>query len=859
MELDKIYNAENVEKKWYKYWIDNKLFNAVPNLERKPFTVVIPPPNVTNILHLGQALNNTIQDIFVRFKRMQGYEAEWIPGVDHAGIATEVMVIAEVLKGKSKSDIGKEEFLEHATNWAEEKKSIILEQLKSLGCSCDWDHTRYTMDPGFQLAVQEAFVRLYKDGLIYKGDYIVNWCPKCATAISDEEVDNEANKGSLYYIKYPIKNEDEYIVVATTRPETMLGDTACAVNPSDEKNKKFIGKTLILPIMTREIKVVSDDAVDPNFGTGVVKITPAHDAMDFEVAERHNLQKIRIMDNYGILNENAGKYRGLTVKEARKKVLEQLESENLLLKTEPYENTIGRCYRCKSIIEPLLSKQWFVNQRELAAPAIKAVETGEIKFYPDRWTGVYLNWMNNVRDWCISRQITWGHPIPVFYCSNGCLPIVEAFTPKVCPKCGGTDIHQDEDVLDTWFSSWLWPFAVFGWPKRTQELGYFYPTTLLSTASEIIFFWVARMVMAGYKFIGKLPFTDVYVHGTVRDSIGRKMSKSLGNGIDPREIIKKYGTDALRFSLITAAGEGQDPHIQENTFFTGRDFANKIWNAYRLISSIPDNPEGFEEEVSDKWIMTKLSTLIQDVTRMLSKYKLQEPGMRIYDFFWHDFCDWYLEIAKLRRKKGVAEKVMSNFLQLLHPFMPFITEEIWKNLEPKEVSIMTSSWPCVKAKWCDATAEEEFELIKDIITVTRMIRAELHISQTQALDINIKCENKDRKTIENNAEYIKTLAKVNNIIFTDSLPKGVIRQLKGVGISIPIEGLVDVKEELSKANAELEKLNPIIKANESKLNSPAFCLKAHPDVVSKTKETTEMLKKKVESIKEAIELLSGKT
>ena len=614
MEIPKTYDPTSIEKKWYSFWLKNGYFKASPDPNLKPFTIVIPPPNVTDVLHIGHALNNTIQDIFIRYRRMQGFMAEWLPGVDHAGIATQVIVEREILHYDDIEKVGRTQFLNLIWKWVNEKKHTILEQLKALGCSCDWDRTRFTLDPEMSDAVREAFVRLYEKGLIYQGDYIVNWCPRCKTAIADEEVEHKDEQGSLYYIKYPIKSHKSQVTshksisVATTRPETMLGDVACAINPKDKKNVKFIGKTAILPLMNREIPIIADKRVDPEFGTGIVKITPAHDPVDFEIAQKHKLPKILIMDKAGAINENGGKYKGLERFEARNKIITDLKKLELFEREEPYSHTLGHCYRCSTIIEPLLSEQWFVKMKELAKPAIRAVEEGVIKFYPPKWEGVYLNWMFNIRDWCISRQIWWGHQLPVYYCplaeprqpttdnrTIGCGEVIVAKDkPKQCPKCGSKNLVQETDVLDTWFSSWLWPFSTFGWPKQTSELQYFYPTSLLSTAPEIIFFWVARMIMAGYEFMGKPPFSDVYIHGTVRDAKGIRMSKSLGNGIDPRDVIREYGTDALRFSLITVAGEGQDPHIQPNTFEFGRDFANKIWNAYRLLHSLPDakpNPD----------------------------------------------------------------------------------------------------------------------------------------------------------------------------------------------------------------------------------------------------------------------------
>ncbi len=863
MDIPKKYDPKSVEKKWYKAWIEKGYFKASPD-QRTPFTIVIPPPNVTDVLHLGHALNNTIQDIFIRYRRMQGFQSEWLPGVDHAGIATQVMVEREVLHYESIEKIGKDKFLDLVWDWANEKKDIILEQLKAIGCSCDWDRTRFTLDAELNEAVREAFVRLYEKGLIYKGDYIVNWCPRCKTAIADEEVEHKEKEGNLYYIRYPLKSKDS-IVVATTRPETILGDTACAINPKDLKNAKFIGETVILPLTNREIPIVADKMVDPEFGTGVVKITPAHDPIDFEIAQEHKLPKILLMDRAGIINENGGKYKGLTAIEARKKVVADLEKLKLLERIEPYHHAIGHCYRCKTIIEPILSEQWFVSMKELAKPAIQAVEDGEVKFYPTRWKGVYLNWMHNIRDWCISRQIWWGHQLPVWYCKemknakckkqNGI--IVSKIKPEQCPYCNSKELVQDPDVLDTWFSSWLWPFSTFGWPNQTSDLKYFYPTALISTAPEIIFFWIARMIMAGYEFMGKPPFKDVYIHGTVRDAKGIRMSKSLGNGIDPRKVIQEYGTDALRFSIIVAAGEGQDPHIQPNTFEFGRDFTNKIWNAYRLLESLSDCEENTQtvSTLPDKWILSMQYKLIKDVTYLLDKFKLQEPAMRIYDFFWHEFCDWYLEALKIKGNKKIAIQVLNTILRLLHPFIPFITEELWYRLSNPD-SIMVSKWPVANKDDLNASVEEEFEIIKNIITTSRNTIAEFNIPKTKPLKLLLKCESYYQNIINENELYIKRLGKVDSIEFIQSIPKECKHTLvKRVDIFIPMEGLVDLDLELKKLELEHSKLEQLIKSTKLRLASDGFLKKAPPKVVEATREKAETYKQKLLKIDAHIKLI----
>jgi valyl-tRNA synthetase len=730
-ELEKVYNPHEVEDRIYKEWEDKGYFRAAPKAGKKPYSIVIPPPNITGILHMGHALNNTIQDILVRFKRMQGFETEWMPGTDHAGIATQNVVEKKLAKeGRRRQDLGRDKFVEEVWRWREEYGSTIIRQLKKLGCSCDWPRTRFTMDDGLSKAVLEVFIRLYEKGLIYKGSYIINWCPRCQTALSDEESQHKDVEGMLYHIRYPIKGEKGHVVVATTRPETMLGDVAIAVNPKDKRYKGLKGKTVMLPLLDRELKVVFDPLVDLKFGTGALKVTPAHDPVDFELGMKHGLEKINVMNDDATINSAGGDYEGMDRFEAREAILEDLKERGLFIKSEAHRHAVGHCYRCHTMIEPRLSPQWFVRMKPLAKPAIEAVKKGRIKFYPPRWTKVYLDWMENIRDWCISRQIWWGHRIPVYYCqrcvktgilndkfpiSNGKINpkskgiIVSRTRPEKCPKCGSADIEQDPDVLDTWFSSWLWPFSTFGWPEKTPELKYFYPTNSLITAQEIIFFWVARMIMAGIEFAGGIPFKDVYIHGTVRDITGTKMSKSLGNIIDPLDMIEKYGTDALRFSMISITAQGQDVFLSEGKFELGRNFANKIWNASRFIL-MNLKPEEVRADLCvffnaadlglpERWILSRFYSTLKDVTGCLDSYKFNEAANSIYEFFWHEFCDWYIEIAKLSLDKKetqiVLYKVLEKSLRMLHPFMPFVTEEIWQKL-PREnpdgpSSIMVSS------------------------------------------------------------------------------------------------------------------------------------------------------------------------
>ncbi|MBI3008875.1 MAG: valine--tRNA ligase, partial [Candidatus Omnitrophica bacterium] len=761
------YDPKKCEEKWYKFWEEKSFFHAESNPSKKPYSIVIPPPNITGILHMGHALNNTIQDILIRWKRMEGCSTLWMPGTDHAGIATQNVVERKLAgEGIKRQDIGREKFLKEVWAWREEYGSTIIMQLKKLGCSCDWARTRFTMDEGLSNAVSEVFVRLYSKGLIYRGDYIINWCPRCQTALSDEESVHKELNGFLYYIKYPVKNGKGNVVVATTRPETMLGDVAVAIHPEDSRYKDLADKKVLLPIINRELKVIYDNAVDQKFGTGIVKVTPAHDRNDFEMALRHSLSPLIVMNPDATMNRESGEYEGMDRFECREALLEDLKERKLLVKIEPHTHAVGHCYRCHTVVEPYLSRQWFVRMKPLAGPAIDVVKKGLIKFYPERWTKVYLDWMENIRDWCISRQIWWGHRIPVYYCKD-CLKQAAKFTvnsgqltgdtkdnkgiivsrtrPEKCPTCGSKDIYQDEDVLDTWFSSWLWPFSTFGWPESTEELKYFYPTSVLVTAPEIIFFWVARMIMAGLEFKGDIPFRDVYIHGTVRDDTGTKMSKSLGNIIDPIEIIDEFGTDALRFSIISITAVGQDVFLSKDKFELGRNFANKIWNASRFVLTNL-SPMGSKDvgatfmtpvnaglinqtptSLPDKWILSRLNRTIASVTDALGEYRFNEAAFGIYEFFWHEFCDWYLELAKpvlinseqltvnSEKQKEITQiilyDVLDKSLRLLHPFMPFITEEIWQKMKgPAGSSIMVSSWPVADNKLIDNEAEEEMGL-----------------------------------------------------------------------------------------------------------------------------------------------------
>ena len=888
-EIPSAYNPKATEDKWYKLWESKKLFHVEPDPERKPYTIVIPPPNITGILHMGHALNDTVQDILIRWRRMEGWNAEWLPGTDHAGIATQNVVEKMLAKeGKKRQDLGREKFIERVWQWREQYGTTIISQLKRLGCSCDWDRTRFTMDEGLSDAVNEVFIRLYEKGLIYRGNYIINWCPRCQTALSDEEAQHKDLNGSLYYIKYPVKGENRHVTVATTRPETMLGDVAVAVNPTDGRYKNLVGETLILPLMNREIKVIADDIVDPEFGTGAVKVTPAHDPNDFDMGKRHNLEPIVVMNPDGTMSKNAGDYAGMDRFEAREAILEDLKEMKLLEKIDQHAHSVGHCYRCHTVVEPYLSLQWFVKMKPLAKPGIEAARSGKIKFYPERWTKVYLDWMDNIRDWCISRQIWWGHRIPVYYCKK-CQKttdgkkgtIVARSKPQKCPDCGSTDIVQDEDVLDTWFSSWLWPFSTFGWPKKTKDLAYFYPTSTLVTAQEIIFFWVARMIMAGYEFMGDAPFTDIYIHGTVRDETGAKMSKSLGNIIDPVEIIDEYGTDALRFSLISITASGQDVFLSKDKFELGRNFANKIWNASRFVLMNLEENLNFdfnfkktELTLADRWILSRLNRAIASVESSLQSYRLNEAANTVYEFFWHEFCDWYLELVKPemtkeefkgtpRRKlvQMILVHCLDNSLRLLHPFMPFVTEEIWQNIPHKGESIMLALWPKADKALLDDKSEEELNLAIGIISAIRNIRAEVNIPPQKSCNAIVAAgSGKSRGAIDKSLDYIKNLARLGSLEVTDKLKRSKASSVAVFGdceICVPLEGLVDIEAEKKKMMSKAGELEKYVRSIESKLGNKNFAERAPKDIIDKEKEKLSEVKVSLEKLKENLKRLEN--
>ena len=744
-ELAKTYDPKGIEERLYTKWMDNGYFHAKVNPDKKPFTIVMPPPNVTGQLHMGHALDETMQDILIRFKRMQGYEALWQPGTDHAAIATEVKVIDKLKKeGIDKHDIGREEFLKHAWAWKEEYGGKIINQLKKLGASADWERERFTMDEGCSKAVQEVFIKLYEKGYIYKGSRIINWCPKCKTSLSDAEVEHEDQDGNFWHIKYPIAGTDRFLEIATTRPETLLGDTAIAVHPDDERYKDIVGKMAILPLVNREIPIVADYYVDKEFGTGAVKITPAHDPNGFEVGKRHNLPEINIMNDDATINEKGGKYAGMDRYEARKAIVADLDEQGYLVKVVPHMHAVGTHDRCCTIVEPLIKQQWFVKMDELAKPAINALKTGELRFVPERFDKIYLHWLENIKDWCISRQIWWGHRIPAYYCDECGEFVVAKEAPEKCPHCGCTHFKQDEDTLDTWFSSALWPFSTLGWPHETEDLDYFYPTNVLVTGYDIIFFWVIRMVFSGYEHTGKAPFNTVLIHGLVRDSQGRKMSKSLGNGIDPLEIIDKYGADALRLTLITGNAPGNDMRFYNERVEASRNFANKVWNASRFIlmnmeKNVVEEPEDFLLKPADRWILSKVNSLTKEMTENMDKFELGIAVQKVHDFIWDEFCDWYVEIAKYRIYHAeedsqsancalwVLKTVLGQALKLLHPFMPIITEEIYGALVPEEESLMMSSWPAYREDWKYPYATEVIEHVKAITRGIRNMRAEMNV------------------------------------------------------------------------------------------------------------------------------------
>jgi valyl-tRNA synthetase len=857
-ELSKAFEPQEAEKRLYDYWMKRNLFHAEDKSEAEAFCIVIPPPNVTGMLHMGHALNNTLQDVIIRFKRMQGYNTLWMPGMDHAGIATQNVVEQELAKeGKSRHDLGREKFVARVWEWKEKYGGVIINQLKRLGCSCDWERERFTMDEGLSKAVREVFVRLYDQGMIYQGDYIVNWCPRCHTAISDLEVEFKEDASFLWDIRYPFADGQGEIIVATTRPETMLGDTAVAVNPGDARYKDVVGKYVILPLVNKKIPIIADDYVTTDFGSGAVKITPGSDPNDFAIAQRHNLEIITVIDGQGTINEFGGTYKGLDRYEARRKVVADLEKGGFLVKTSPYVHSVGQCYRCKTDIEPMVSKQWFVKIKPLAKQAIAAVVKGKTKIVPASWEATYFEWMNNIRDWCISRQLWWGHRIPVWYC-DGCGKVIVSTTdPESCPSCGSASLRQDEDVLDTWFSSALWPFSTLGWPAKTKALKTFYPTALLITGFDILFFWVARMMMMGLYVMKDVPFKHVYLHALVRDEKGEKMSKSKGNIIDPLLMIDKYGTDAFRFTLIAYTAQGRDVRMSPERIEGYKFFINKIWNASRLtFANLEDYDESStmaaHESLSDKWVKARLNKAIEEVTRSLDEYRFNDAAATIYRFIWHEFCDWYLELSKpaFYGKVGPEQRlaaqrtlqdVFKNVLLLIHPFMPFVSEELWQVFHKSdEQSIMVSTFPVPDKKREDATAEKEMELVMDIITSIRNIRGEMQIPPSRKLQVMISVPDKsNKKIVESGKNYIINLANLDVLTAEEALvePKGVATGVVGaLKVFVPLAGIVDIAGEKTRLQKEIIKVEKDLAQCSRKLANRDFREKAAAAVIEKEEE-----------------------
>ena len=874
-ELAKTYNPKEIEEKLYERWCENKYFHAEVDRSKKPFTTVMPPPNITGKLHMGHALDNTLQDILIRYKRMEGYNALWIPGTDHAAISTEVKVTNQLKEeGIDKKELGREGFLERTWQWKEEYAGTIEGQLKKLGVSCDWDRERFTMDEGCSKAVEEVFIKLYEKGYIYKGSRIINWCPVCKTSLSDAEVEHEEQAGHFWHIKYPIVGTDRFLEIATTRPETMLGDTAIAVHPDDERYKDIVGKNVLLPLVNKEIPIVADYYVDKEFGTGAVKITPAHDPNDFEVGKRHNLPEINIMNDDATINEKGGKYAGMDRYEARKAIVKDLEEQGYLVKIEPHSHNVGTHDRCGTTVEPLIKQQWFVKMEELAKPAIEALKTGELKFVPERFNKIYLHWLENIKDWCISRQIWWGHRIPAYYCDECGEFVVAREMPEKCPHCGCTHFTQDEDTLDTWFSSALWPFSTLGWPEKTEDLDYFYPTDVLVTGYDIIFFWVIRMVFSGLEHTGKSPFHTVLIHGLVRDSQGRKMSKSLGNGIDPLEIIDQYGADALRLTLVTGNAPGNDMRFYNERVEASRNFANKVWNASRFIlmnmkENVIAEPDHKLFTAADRWSLSRVNTLAKDVTENMDKFELGIAVQKVYDFVWDEFCDWYVEMAKYRIYHAeekpeeancalwVLKTVLGNALKLLHPFMPFITEEIYSVLVPEEESLMMSSWPVYKEEWNFPADEAIVEHVKDITRGIRNMRAEMNVPNNRRTKVFVISE--DQSLLEG-VDSLKDSAMplmLANEILVNTEKKEIAEDavsivVPGATVYLPLEDLVDFEQELERLQKEEEKLTKEIARAKGMLSNERFVSKAPAAKVQEEKEKLEKYTQMLSQVQERI-------
>ena len=869
-ELDKQYSPQNVEDRTYKFWCDHKYFHAEVNPDKKPYTIVIPPPNITGQLHMGHALDETLQDILIRWRRMEGYETLWLPGTDHASIATEAKIVEAMRKeGITKEEIGREKFLERAWEWKAQYGGRIVEQLKKLGSSCDWDRERFTLDEGCSKAVREVFCKLYDKGLIYRGERIINWCPHCLTSISDAEVEYEDQAGHFWHLRYPFKDGSGYLELATTRPETLLGDTAVAVNPNDERYKDMVGKTLILPIVHREIPVIADDYVDIEFGTGVVKITPAHDPNDFEVGLRHNLEVINVLTPDAKIVDDYPKYAGMDRYEARKAIVEDLQAEGALVEIEDYSHNVGTCYRCGITVEPRVSKQWFVKMEPLAKPAVEVVRNGEVKFVPERFDKTYFHWMENIKDWCISRQLWWGHRIPAYYCDDCGEVMVSAQEVHTCSKCGSNHVHQDPDTLDTWFSSALWPFSTLGYPDDTKELEYFYPTDTLVTGYDIIFFWVARMIFSGVEHMGQVPFHTVLIHGLVRDAQGRKMSKSLGNGIDPLLVIDQYGADALRFTLATGNAPGNDMRFSDEKVKASRNFANKLWNAARFVLMYQGNDYSYpglpkDLAIEDKWILSKVNTLAKEVTDNLERFELGIAVAKLYDFIWDVFCDWYIEIAKIRLQSGagadtakaVLVYVLTDILKLLHPFMPFITEEIYQAIPHDTESIMISKWPEYDPTLSFADEEAQMEKIMDAIRAIRNRRAEMNIPPSKKSKVYVETAFADVFAV--GSEFIKRLAYASDVEIADAfgdLGNTVTIVTNDAKIYIPLGDLVDFEAEAKRLQKELAAAEEKLAFINKKLDNPGFVNKAPEKVVQQNRDEAAKLTEKIANLRSSLENL----
>ncbi len=888
-EIPKVYDPKNVEDRLYEFWVQNNYFHAEVNPERQPYTIVIPPPNVTDVLHMGHAYNNTFQDIIIRFQRMQDKEALWFPGTDHAGIATQNVVERFLKKEKNQTrhQVGREKFVEFVWQWREERGRTIIEQLKKMGFSCDWQRERFTMDEGMSRAVLEVFVRLYNKGLIHRNKYIINWCPRCQTALSDEEVEHQNHDGNLWYINYPISGTTQTITVATTRPETMLGDVAVAVHPQDDRFKDLVGRIATLPILGRDLQIIADDTVDMEFGTGAVKVTPAHDPNDFVIGQRHNLEPINVLNEDASLNENAGKYAGMDRLQTRKRLVQDLKKGGFLERIEDHRHSIGHCYRCNTIVEPYLSEQWFVKIKPLAEPALEAVREGKIKFHPARWTKVFINWLENIHDWCISRQLWWGHRIPIYYCQNCDAVVASIDPPTTCEKCNHPEFKQDPDVLDTWFSSQLWPFATLGWPEETKELKYFYPTDTLVTGPDIIFFWVARMVMAGLEFMGEIPFHDVYFNGIVRDAQGIKMSKSRGNGIDPLELIEDYSADAVRFSLLMLSSEGQDINLAKSDIEMGRNFSNKLWNGFRFLwmnmeeSDLEKGNFDFVQsalksdqlDLADLWILSRYQKTVRKVTRGLERYKFHEAVDAIYSFFWREYCDWYLELIKPRLygeaspedkrvALDVALAVLKGILQMLHPIIPFITEEIWLKIrsESDSESIMISSWPTESRTFISESAEKDMEAIQDVIGAIRNIRGEMNVPRNKSARVIVTSMNgANLDLITGHKDYFQHLANVEQLECVrgaEKPRKAASAVVSDLEIYMPLEGLIDFGVEKARLEKEIARLEKQLENLNYKLQSSDFLNKAPEEIISREKKKKSDFESNLDKLKLNLESIA---